>query len=310
VAHEALIRGWSRLRGWVEEDRESLRIHRHLAEAANDWESAERDESFLHRGTRLAQEKKWAETHLYDLNPLERLFLDASAALQQQEREERAHIIAVAEGPRKRLARDLHDGPTQSIAAIAMRLNYLRMSLDREQDLRQTAEELMRIEELARRATKETRHLLFTLRPLILETEGLLAALEQYVSKLAETDPTPIHLEATPEVEQALGQDAQGLIFYIIDEAIRNARTYAKPGNIWVRLYVQDTTFVAEVEDDGVGFDMDTVQARYDQRHALGMINMYERAELIGGTLTIASAPGKGTLITLTVSLLHKHEQM
>jgi len=217
--------------------------------------------------------------------------------------EEKERIVEVEDDARKKLARDLHDGPTQSIAAIAMRINYLRMMLDKDRNLEQTSEELVRVEELARRTTKEIRHMLFTLRPLILETQGLQAALEQYISKLAETDPTPIHLEATPEVDQLLDQNAQGVTFYIIEEAIGNARKHARAENIWVRLYIRDSMFVAEAQDDGCGFDVDAVQVRYDVRGSLGIVNMHERAELIGGTLTVASAPGAGTRVTLTVPL-------
>jgi len=235
-----------------------------------------------------------------------------NSQLYQSLMEEKERIVEVEEDARKKLARNLHDGPTQSIAAIAMRLNYARMLLDREKDQPKAAEELtlelVRIEELARRTTKEIRHMLFTLRPLILETQGLQAALEQYISKLAEIDPTPIHLQVKPEVDQlldqnVLGQNAQGVIFYILDEAILNARKHAEPDNIWVQLCLRDSVFVAEVEDDGAGFDVDAVQVRYDERGSLGMINMHERAELVGGKLTIASAPGEGTRVTLTVPL-------
>ncbi|NIV31694.1 MAG: GAF domain-containing protein [Anaerolineae bacterium] len=226
-----------------------------------------------------------------------------NAQLYQSLREEKERIVQVEEDERKKLARKLHDGPTQSIAAIAMRLNYLRMMLDREQNLQQTAEELTRVEELARRTTKEIRHMLFTLRPLVLETQGLQVALEQYISKLAETDPTPIYLEASREVDHLLDQHAQGVIFYIVEEAITNARKHGGAENIWVRLHVQGDTFIAQVEDDGCGFDVDAVQVRYDERGSLGMINMHERAELIGGTLTIVSAIGEGTRNTLTVPL-------
>ncbi len=230
-----------------------------------------------------------------------------NAQLYQSLMEEKERIVEVDEDARKKLSRDLHDGPTQSIAAIAMRLNYARMLLDREKDLRKAIHELKpelaRIEELARRTTKEIRHMLFTLRPLILESQGLRAALEQYVSKLAETDSTPIHLEVTPDIDQLLDRNTQGVTFYIIEEAIGNARKHAKADNIWVRLRIQDEMFVAEVEDDGAGFDVDAVQMRYDERGSLGMINMHERAELINGTLSIASAPGQGTRITVGVPI-------
>ncbi len=228
-----------------------------------------------------------------------------NAQLYQSLREEKERIVEVEEAERKKLARDLHDGPTQSIAAIAMRLNYVRMLLERQQDLTQTMEELTKIEELARRTTKEIRQMLFTLRPLILETQGLRAALEQYIAKLAETDPLHIRLEAAPNIDELLERNVQGVIFYIIEEAIGNARKHARAKNMWVRLYTRANTFIAEVEDDGVGFDVDAVQARYDERGSLGMINMHERADMIGGKLSIASAPGKGTRVILTMPL-HK----
>ena len=148
--------------------------------------------------------------------------------------------------------------------------------------------------------------MLFTLRPLILETQGLQAALEQYISKLAEADDLPIHLSAAPEADQSLDKNVQGVIFYIIEEAIGNARKHAEAEKVQVRLYIQNSTFVAEVEDDGCGFDVDAVQMRYDERGSLGMINMYERAELVGGSLAISSVPGQGTRITLSVPLREK----
>jgi hypothetical protein len=89
VSHEALIRGWPRLRNWVDEDRAALRIHRRLTEAANEWAQHSRDESYLYRGARLAEAEKWAETHAHDMNPLEREFLEASVNLRKAER--RAH---------------------------------------------------------------------------------------------------------------------------------------------------------------------------------------------------------------------------
>ena len=226
-----------------------------------------------------------------------------NAQLYQSLIEEKERIVEVEEKERKKLARDLHDGPTQSIAAIAMRLNYVRMLLEREHDVEQANEELAKIEDLARRTTKEIRHMLFTLRPLILESQGLRAALEQYIKKLAETDSLQFHLQAAPEVDRLLERNAQGVIFYIIEEAIGNVRKHAKATNLWIRLQIRDNNLVADVQDDGGGFDVEAVQVRYDERGSLGMINMYERAELVHGKLSITSAPGKGTRVTLVAPL-------
>jgi WD40 repeat protein/class 3 adenylate cyclase len=89
VAHEALIREWPALRGWLEEDREGLRIHRHLTEAAGEWERLGREPGELYRGARLAAAVEWAEAHDAALNPLEREFLAASQELALREEAER-----------------------------------------------------------------------------------------------------------------------------------------------------------------------------------------------------------------------------
>ena len=92
VSHEALIRGWPRLRGWLDEDRAGLRLHRRITQAANEWQRSNRDDELLYRGTRLAQAQEWRERNEAELNPLEREFLEASVALKQsleQEKEER-----------------------------------------------------------------------------------------------------------------------------------------------------------------------------------------------------------------------------
>jgi PAS domain S-box-containing protein len=104
VGHEVLVRGWSRLRKWIEEDREALHIHRRLTEAAKEWRDNYQEGSFLYRGARLVQAEEWAEAHTDDLNPLEHQFLKASLANRELEqahakeikRQER--IVALAEG--------------------------------------------------------------------------------------------------------------------------------------------------------------------------------------------------------------------
>ena len=224
-----------------------------------------------------------------------------NAVLYQTLLNEKEKIVEVEEDARKKLSRDLHDGPTQSVAAIAMRVNYIRRLIERQPQ--QAIEELWKVEELARRTTKEIRHMLFTLRPLVLESQGLLAALDQLTEKMRETHGTEVTLHAQPDVEIYLDTHAQGVLFYIIEEAINNARKHAQAQQIAVRLAKRDAYVLIEVEDDGVGFDVDAVTASYDRRGSLGLVNMRERAELIEGTLRIQSAPGRGTKITIAIPL-------
>jgi signal transduction histidine kinase len=222
-----------------------------------------------------------------------------NANLYQNLMEEKDRLVNVEEDARKKLARDLHDGPTQTIAAIAMRLNYIRLLVN--ENPGDAIYELSQLEELARRTTKEIRQLLFAFRPLILESQGLIAALNQVQQKVNETDPIPIHMETESEAEDLLSKEAQGAIFYIMWEAVTNVRKHANADNIWIRLYKKGMNVIAEVEDDGEGFDVAATDSNYANRGSLGMINVRERAMLVGGKTVIRSSPGSGTIVRVTI---------
>ena len=226
-----------------------------------------------------------------------------NASLYQKLREERDKIIDKEEQARHKLARDLHDGPTQDIAAIAMRLNFARLLV--EKDPMRARTELARLEDLAHRTVREIRSMLFTLRPVILEAEGLVAALNQYAENLRDNDGIPIEVDVE-QYRDCLDIEAQGVIFAIIEEAVHNAQKHAQASHIRVRLAVQDDVLVAQVTDDGRGFDLQALEREYGTRGNLGLVNLRERAELLGGTLNIDSAPGQGTRVTLIVPLDEK----
>jgi signal transduction histidine kinase len=218
--------------------------------------------------------------------------------------QEKERITEIQDETRKKLARDLHDGPTQTIAAITMTINFARRLIER--DPKAAADELFKLEDLARRTTREIRHMLFTLRPLILESKGLVAALNQLAEKMYETHRQNVIVEAEPDVADGLDIGKQGVVFYIAEEAVNNARKHAEAEHIWVRLTRHGDQFVLEVEDDGVGFNVGAIDANYEQRGSLGMVNMRERTELVNGELHIKAAEGEGTCITVTVPLMEE----
>ncbi|HSH02650.1 MAG TPA: GAF domain-containing sensor histidine kinase [Anaerolineae bacterium] len=224
-----------------------------------------------------------------------------NAQLYQDLESEKQRLVAAQEEANKKLARDLHDGPTQSVAIIAMRLNFIREIINK--DPSKAIEELEKIEELANNTSKEIRGMLFTLRPLVLENQGLGAAIEMGMKRTEEQDKS-IKMELVGgENGDLLNDKAQGVVFYIIEEALGNARKYSKASLIQVQLWRHDDLFVARIKDDGVGFDTRKVLGNYSSRGSLGMVNMQERAALIDGSLKIESSPGKGTTITLVVPL-------
>jgi signal transduction histidine kinase len=227
-----------------------------------------------------------------------------NARLYQDLADEKERMTEVQEEARKKLARDLHDGPTQSVAAMAMRVNLARRMIDRDTDA--AKEELEKIEDLARRTTKEIRHMLFTLRPLVLESQGIKAALQAIADKSKETYGQEVVIQVDETLAEQIEMGKAGVIFYLAEEAVNNARKHAQAPHIWVRLRPlpkQPEIAFLEIADDGVGFDVKAVHQSYDKRGSLGMINLRERTELVNGILHLDSAPGRGTRVQVFIPL-------
>jgi signal transduction histidine kinase len=228
-----------------------------------------------------------------------------NAQLYEDVERQKQRLIDTANEERKQLARALHDGPTQSVAAIAMRINFVRSLLKSEPDM--AASELEKVEDLAKNTGKEIRGMLFVLRPLLVVDQGLAAAMEKVIERLQETDGLSISF-AGGEYGDLLSQQAQMTVFQVVEEALGNARKYSRAKNIDVRFWQESDLFVARVQDDGVGFDVDSVMDGYSERGSLGMLNMEERAKMVDGSVQVESAVGQGTAITLVVPL-DKHGQ-
>jgi len=227
-----------------------------------------------------------------------------NARLFQEVQEEKERIVASQEEARKKLARDLHDGPTQSVSAIAMHISVVRKMM--ELDTGDPQAELVKIEDLARRTTKEIRHMLFTLRPLALESEGLVSALKTMSSRMEQTYQQNVQIDVDETVVERLEIGKQTMIFFLAEEAVNNARKHAQASQIVVRLkYASEEPDIAalEIMDNGVGFDIESVTSDYQQRGSLGMINLQERTDLINGLLKLDSLPGKGTRVRVLVPL-------
>jgi signal transduction histidine kinase len=225
-----------------------------------------------------------------------------NARLYESLKEERDHLVVVEDEIRKRLARDLHDGPTQLLAAIIMSLGFTKELIKRAPEL--AMDEIEQNNEVAERALKQLRTLLFDLRPVILETQGLIPALEVYTERLQETDDLNIILTVEGELER-LSRKAEVAIFAVIQETTNNAKKYAQASRIdlIIRPDLQNDVLTVIIKDDGVGFDVQAVMSKYDERGSLGMINIQERTEAINGTFKIQSEVGKGTTAVLTLPL-------
>jgi signal transduction histidine kinase len=216
-------------------------------------------------------------------------------------REERDRIIAVEEDVRRRLARDLHDGPAQMLAAIIMSANFVKEALAHNSP-EHAVNELGEMMPVAEKALRQVRTLLFDLRPVILETQGVAPALQSYAQRLCEAEGLNVVFTAEGELGR-LSHNAELAIFSIVQEAITNAKKHAHASRIDIQLIPTSDNLIVVVRDNGVGFDVKAVTGRYDERGSLGMLNMRERAELVQGDLILSSQPGEGTTITLQVPL-------
>lgn len=221
----------------------------------------------------------------------------ANAQLYYQLRNERDRVIEAQEEERRRISRELHDGPAQKMAQLAMSIEYARKLAVQAPD--ELLDELRAIHEQAVRTTRELRDLLFDLRPLALEAEhgGLVAALRSFLDRFQHVPGPMMHLDA--DYPERFSHNVELTAFAIIQEAVNNAVKHAAAQNCWIEVRGEANRLVARVRDDGKGFDVNTVKSQYDQRGSWGMLGMHERAALIDGTLTVASQPGKGTVVTL-----------
>ncbi len=225
-----------------------------------------------------------------------------NATLYQSVQREQERIITIQEDVRHRLARNLHDGPAQMLSSIIMSAGLTRRHVQREQD-EAVLDELNRLEKIARQANQEVRTLLFELRPIILESQGLVPAIHAYYRQLVGTLSSRVHLEVAPfsETFSPLAADS---IFAIIQESVNNIRKHAQAQNIWIRIYVEESNLIFEIEDDGVGLDLAQLNKEYSQRNSYGLLNMRERAALFGGRLVIRSPRSTGQSGTVIVGTL------
>lgn len=223
-----------------------------------------------------------------------------NAKLYANLRAEHDQVINTENEMRQKLARDLHDGPTQKVAGLVMQLDYINKLLDRDVETART--ELEKARAVAEQTVKEIRTALFTLRPLALETKGLSAALEGLCERLQSAENVPITVDPG-NFGTELDLNIATTVFSIIDEAVGNARKHAAGVPIFIQVSRQKNTLVAVVQDQGPGFDLNKVVSSYDARSSLGLQNMRERAKLIDGDLRIDSERGRGTRVMLIVPL-------
>lgn len=206
----------------------------------------------------------------------------------------KARMSAVVE-ERQRLARELHDAVSQQLFAISMTATAVKRTLD--SDFERAKRQVELIEEMAAAAQSEMRALLLHLRPVHLEGKRLVEAIPELVDEMRAKIAVDISLDM--EEDLLLNKGMENHLFRIVQEALSNTLRHAKATKMDIVLQRRGDSVRLGIRDNGVGFDPQT------KKHAsYGMVNMEERVTEIGGSLNVASAPGKGTRIEIRVPIM------
>jgi signal transduction histidine kinase len=206
---------------------------------------------------------------------------------------ENARLFSEARGKaaleeRQRLARELHDSVSQALYGIALGARTARKLADQNPQL--VADPLDYILSLADAGLAEMRALIFELRPESLESEGLSAALHKQASALRARHEIEVEVALCDEPEASL--EVKEALYRIAQEALHNTVRHARANNVTIKMVCEGGRITLEVSDDGVGFDPGGEFPGH-----LGLRSMRERAQRLGGTLTLESSPGAGTAV-------------
>lgn len=195
---------------------------------------------------------------------------------------------------RNRLARDLHDSVTQSLYSLTL-LAEAGQRMVTARDLQQIEGNQTRLGDIAQQALQEMRLLVYELRPVALERQGLIGALEQRLETVERRAGIQARIRVQGQID--LPRDVEEELYRIAQEALNNSLKHTQASMVDLTLEADGDSVTLKVFDDGQGFDP---QAMSD-RGGLGLVSMQERAERIGGRLAIHSTPRDGTTIVVEV---------
>ena len=235
----------------------------------------------------IVQDGKVIGAVAVDTDITERLRVDAELRLQREQLKNLSRrLIERQECERQFIARQLYDDEGQRLAALLVQLRVL------EQDAECAPAVLARLADLKNLATsllQDLHRLAVDLRPASLDQLGLLHALLQYAQDFGRAHHLMVRCEFIRMDGEHLARDAETAIYRIMEEVLANIAGHAQAGRVDIIVQKRANAVVAIIEDNGVGFDVDEALGA----GRLGLVGMRERAESVGGNLTIESTPGR-----------------
>ncbi len=206
-------------------------------------------------------------------------------------------ITRAQEDERKRIARELHDETAQALIDLSRRLDNLAQHAQMSESAQERLEEL---QELIDEILQGVRRFSRDLRPSVLDDLGLLPALEGLMADIREGNGTETELRVHGD-RRRLPPEAELVLFRIVQEALNNAKRHSQASRVVTTVEFDETRIRITVEDNGQGFEVPERTGDLVSSGKLGLIGMHERAQLLGGTLTLRSELGKGTTVIVDV---------
>lgn len=211
-------------------------------------------------------------------------------------------IIAAQEEERKRLSREIHDGPAQMMANVLMRSNLIDR-IFRDKGAKAAIQEISDLKNSVRSALSEVRRIIYDLRPMALDDLGIVPTLKKYLSTIMEYNPGVDIQFMTYNNERRISSDYEVAVFRLVQESVNNALKHGKSKVIIVKLeWLRDEINVV-VKDDGTGFDVENIR-----EGSFGLIGMRERIDLLKGKIDISSSIGKGTIVMIKIPIPTEEE--
>jgi two-component system sensor histidine kinase DegS len=209
-------------------------------------------------------------------------------------------VIKAQEEERRRVAREIHDGPAQTLSSIVHKLEICERHIDT--DLEKAREELKNLKRTVRDSLIDVRRIIYDLRPMSIEDLGLIPTLEKYIEKFSLESDIQVNFQIIGVKRDIQDKNVTLTIFRIVQEALNNIRNHSNSKTAEVVIEFLPLRLVLKVSDRGIGFDSNEIKVDMDDTTGgFGLFSMKERIELLDGTLDIDSRVGKGTTIRVTI---------